>query len=318
MSEGLNLNLIKVEEDLLSDKVVFSNFFELKKYIENGVSYYKRFVYTVDNVDQAEADYETLKSVKNKLMKIKREMKNDFNRPIEEIQEQLDDLIDMVKEPLSYIEKVVKEKRNESKKIEILKYANEAAKVLGEYKDDLINNPKFFNSRWYNVSFTLSMIKREIKAKIEDAKSALKIIEESDTDKKVELRAYYFKDLSLDGTSQYLDMLKRAEAKKVENNISNDSVQVENTINTAKQTSTSIISNKDEDFDLIGYRLLKVYGTKKQMERLDKELDFLGITYEEIEKDFDENAYNSNVSKDAISNVDIENDNDDDDDDLPF
>ena len=118
---SINENAIIVNADQTPGQVVFHNFEEIKAYMENGLSVYKNTEYSAENLDQAKADLEILKGIKKKLTKKKNELEKGYSMPIKEVKKQLDELIEMVKEPIAVIDKLIEEQ----KRIEIEEYARQ-------------------------------------------------------------------------------------------------------------------------------------------------------------------------------------------------
>ena len=98
----IDVNEIVVQADQTPGQVNFYNFEELKKYISKGLSVYNTTDYTVDNIKQAEEDLADLKKIKKKLTDRKKELETAYSMPIEEVKQQLDELLKMVKEPIDY------------------------------------------------------------------------------------------------------------------------------------------------------------------------------------------------------------------------
>ena len=59
----------------------------------------------------------------------------------------------MVKEPLGVVDKFIKDIGKETKRKEILAYAKESTKSLGEFCEKVLASPAFFNERWLNATY---------------------------------------------------------------------------------------------------------------------------------------------------------------------
>ena len=258
MSNSMNVNEITILADQTPGQASFNNFEDLKKYMETGLSVYKTTAYTPDNIEQAKQDLKDLKAIKKKLTDKKKELEASYSMPIEVFKEQLDELISMVKEPLNIIDKMIKENAKEEKKIEIMEYAREQASVLGQYADNVLDSQAFFNDRWLNATYKTKDWKADIDKKVSDAADAFETIKNVGGNKTGALLGFYFDKLSLDGAEQFLQLAS--------NDIEEDAVSV-----------------VEDENAVVGYKVLKVYGTERQMLQFMSQLDLSGMDYEEIE-----------------------------------
>ncbi|WP_022757015.1 exonuclease domain-containing protein [Butyrivibrio fibrisolvens] len=249
---------IVVEADQVPGKVSFNNFAQLKQYMERGLSVYNTTEYTVDNLKQAEHDLKELRAIKKKLADKKKELETAYSMPIEEVKKQLEELIDMVKIPLDTIDKLIKDNAKKAKEQEIMEYARSHAAVLGEYADKVIGSDNFFNQRWLLASYKTKDWQADIDKIITDSSDAFETIEKVGGNQKAALRAFYFDKLSLDGADKFLQ---------------------EASSDNEASTSTSV---EDEDA-VVGYKVLKIYGTDRQMRQLMTELTLSDIEFEEME-----------------------------------
>lgn len=249
---------IVVEADQVPGRVSFHNFDELKQYMEKGLSVYNTTKYTVDNLVQAEQDLKELKAIKKKLTDKKKELETAYSMPIEEVKNQLEELIDMVKVPLDSIDRLIKENARKAKEQEIMEYARNRASVLGEYADKVVESDSFFNQRWLNVTYKTKEWQADIDKIITDSCDAFEIIEKVGGNQKAALRAFFFDKLSLAGADKFLQ---------------------EASSECGFDTLTRVV---DEN-TVVGYKILKIYGTDKQMRQLITELNLSNMKFEELE-----------------------------------
>ena len=254
----INANEIVVRAEQTPGQVSFYNFEELKEYMSRGLSVYNTTVYTPENIDQAEKDLNDLKAIKKKLTDKKKELESAYSMPIEEVKKQLDELISMVKEPYDLIDKMIKENAKVIKKKEIMEYARESAASLGEYADKIIESGAFFNDRWLNVTYKTKDWQNDIDKKVKDAADSFETIKTVGGKNKSALLAFYFDKLSLDGAEQFLQVASK------------------------EMSDETGIYVEDEDA-VIGYKILKIYGTERQMLQLMTQLDLSELEVEEIE-----------------------------------
>lgn len=238
--------------------VTFDNFDELKNFLKSGLEVYNSTEYSIDNIDQAEEDLKVLKNIKKKLYDKKKELEKAYSLPIEVVSQQLDELINMVKEPMDIIDKMIKENNKKVKQIEVLEYAKKKASSLREYADSVINSAAFFNERWLNATYKTKEWQADIDKIVSDAEIAIQTIKNMGSNKSGALLGFYFDKLSLEGAEQFLDFA------------SSD----------VKEDSTEI---SEEENAVIGYKVLKIYGTERQMTQFITQLDLSNMEYEEIE-----------------------------------
>lgn len=182
----------------------FDNYEELKELFAEGLSTYNNTTYSLDNIDQARKDYATLKAIKKKLTDKKKEIEKAYTMPIQDVMWQLDSLIEMVKEPFSIIDRMLKTNAKAIKEMEIRQFAVEKSTVLGIYASSVINSPAFFNQRWLNASYKEKVWKSDILSIIEKAKNDISdILREANGNESIML-AYYFDKLSTDGLSEFV------------------------------------------------------------------------------------------------------------------
>lgn len=254
----IDVNAIVVRADQTPGQVAFHNFDELKEYMERGLSVYKTTVYTPDNLDQAEKDLKDLKAIKKKLADKKKELETAYSMPIEEVKKQLDELLSMVKEPMDIIDKMIKENAKLAKEKEIMDYARSKATSLGEYADKVVDSGAFFNPKWLNATYKEKDWKADIDKKVQDAADAFATIQSVGGKNKGALLGFYFDKLSLDGAEQFLQVA-------------------------AADISDSETSSADDENTVVGYKVLKIYGTERQMLQLMTQLDLSDMEYDELE-----------------------------------
>ena len=253
----LNENEIIVIANQNPGTASFDNYEELKKRLSEGLSVYSTTDYSVENIDVARSDFKELKSIKKQLSDKKKELEKAYSMPIEEVSEKLGELIDLVNVPYKMLDNMIKDFEKTEKKKEIIEYATEKASVLGEYGTNVVNSEMFFNEKWLNKSLKEKEWKSEVDKKIMDAADAIAVINETGGENKPMLLAFYFSKLSLDGADQFLNVAKSE----------------------SKIQETEIV----DDDKVIGYKVLKISGTRRQMNKLLSVLEMSDFDYEEIE-----------------------------------
>ena len=257
ITDMVNENQITIVTEQHPGQVSFHNFDEVRKLLGEGLSQYKDVVYSSDRIDDAKKDRDKLKAIKKKLTEKEKEIEAAYSLPYVNVKKQLDELIEMVKEPLSIVDKFIKAQEVLAKRKEISEYAEKRAKRLGEYASKILESPAFANPKWDNATFKTKQWKDEIDCKIEQAVSDINIIQNSGNKYNAALLARYFETLSLEGSNEFLE------------NIDSDY--------SAEQLEMQSENN------IKGYKILKITATEDQMANLLKQMELMGLEVEELE-----------------------------------
>lgn len=239
--------------------VTFQNYETVKEYLREGLKDYSGIVYSADDIEGAKQDLETLKEVKKKLEKKKKELQEQYNKPYLDVEKQIDELIGMVKEPLGVVDKFIKDIGKETKRKEILAYAKESTKSLGEFCEKVLASPAFFNERWLNATYKAKDWHSDIDSIVRRAADDIRTIQTVGGRNSSAMLGLYFDKLSMEGMQEFLD-----------------------TLNNEDLVSANVNSAEDAD-KIIGFKTLKIYGTQRQMLQIMTQLDLMEIEYEELE-----------------------------------
>lgn len=196
-------------------EVTFKNFEELKRNLKDSLSVFESTVYTPDNLNEAIENREQLKAVKKKLTDKKKQIEKAYTLPYEEVKGMLDELIDMVKGPLNRADEIIKECEREKKKRDIMMYAEDRARILGDDAQNVISSPAFFNPRWMNATYKIRDIYREIEDIVKRASGDIELIRIKGDQYTPALLARYYEKLTLVGLNDFLVKL-RNEARRTE------------------------------------------------------------------------------------------------------
>lgn len=240
----------EVEVVRSESQIVFANFEAVKKWIEDGVKEFEGKTY--NNPDEAENDREVLEAVKDKLKSVQAELRT----PYAKVDKQLDELIKIIQKPLSVINKYEKELKQNAKKQQILSFAEGVLAGIGDYSDKIISSKAFFDEDWLKTTYTDKKWKDAVTEKITSISRDISSIVRTAGEKKADLLAVYYETLSMDSIKNFM------------NNISSEAAD---------------IKELEDSDNVIGYKVIKVYGTSSQMSQIYDELELMGIDFEEIE-----------------------------------
>lgn len=259
--------------------VSFSNYSEVKMILEEGLKPYKNMTYSIEDMSFAKDAKDRLNSVKKKLDAKKKELKEAYEKPYIDVEAQLDELISMVKEPLKVVDDFIKSAEKEAKKLAIYEYAQKQASVLGSHASKVLESPSFFNAKWLNATCRDKEWHDAIDTIIRQSSDDINTIQSVGGDHKSVLLARYYETLSLEGSKEFLESIRTDDIC--------DNTLVE-----------------DED-NVIGYKVLKVYGTERQMLQLMTQFELQGLEVEELEdgmpkamKELEEPTFDSFVAFD--------------------
>ena len=239
--------------------LTFQNYEMVKEYLRIGLADYNGVVYSADNMEEARQDLETLKGVKKKLDDKKKELQKQYNKPYLDVEKQIDELIKMVKVPLDIVDKFIKDTEKAAKRQEILDYAAESAKSLGEFSEKVLASQAFFNERWLNKTYKEKDWHSDIDSIVRRAADDIRTIHSDGGKNTGAMLGFYFDKLSMEGMQDFLKNL-------------NDEDLV-----------TADVDKVEDEDKVIGFKTLKLYGTQRQMLRVMTQLDLMEIEYEELE-----------------------------------
>ncbi len=239
------------------------NFEEIKSYLEANLARYKNIIYSEDNLKAAKDDKKQLSSLKRKLDEKRKEIKKVYMAPYQQIEAQIKELTALIDEPLEEIDAFVKQvelSEKQQQRLTIRGFYDEVSAPMGELADALFDSPAFFDSKWENKSTSVKVWQDAIREKVLRASQGIRIIQAAGGSHSAALIARFLETLDIDGTIQYKKTLEAAE-----------------------QMTGVQVGRIDDDDQVVGYKVLKINGTRRQMTQLLEQLDLMGIEYEEIE-----------------------------------
>ena len=188
--------------------VTFDNFDELK----NGLQQYIKenfdgVNYEEQGIKVAEADRDELKKRRDIIAKAKKELKEAYSAPYNEVEKKLDELATILEQPFKRAKEYVDEAEKNEKKQLVMTYAKEKAESLGAAGERIINSPAFFNPKWLNKTYRIKNCQDDIDAIITAASRDLSSIQSSGGENVSILTARYYETLSMEGVKSFLETL---------------------------------------------------------------------------------------------------------------
>lgn len=238
----------------------FSNYAELREQLQGIHDYYMLTEYSEDpdEVKRAESDRAALRKAKRVLTSALKELEEGYTRPFAEVKEQITELIDLLKEPEKRIDLFIKGIEKAAKRNDIQAYAAERAAALGSHAARILESPAFFNEKWLNVSYKLKDWRADVDGIIARAIDDLETIEAAGGQNRKALLARYYETLSMEGANEFLEALQGDVADEV------------------------LAEMGDEDA-VVGYKVLKIYATERQMLKVLGQLELAGVEFDELE-----------------------------------
>lgn len=240
------------------------NFEELKSALQKELEVYKTIVYTPDTLKAAKKDKAALNKLKKGIVERRREIKNIILEPYKQVEEQAKELCALIDEHLSIIASFIEgeeEKEKTLRRDEIKDYFCEMSAPLGNLSDALWNSPAFFEKKWEGKSTSAKAWKEAVKEKIDTAFRDISSIRAVGGKYTADLLVKYFETLSMEGIFEHKTVL-------------------ESTDSAADTVSDDLPMDDDK---VIGYKVLKLTGTKMQLLQIMDQINLLGIEVDEIE-----------------------------------
>ena len=241
--------------------VEFYNFEDLKTILKMELVPYQNVVYGDNNIKEAEADQKKLKQLKKAIDDKRKEIKKIYMQPYEIVEAQTKELIAMIDEPLKDIGAFldqVKDAGTENRRQEIRNYYTKVAEPLGELADALFSSSSFWDPKWELKSTKTKVWQDEICEKIAQAAADLSSLQSSGGDHAAALVAKYLECQDMEQVLRFQTSMIAAE-------------------------NVAFVETVDEQDNVIGYRTMKISGTRRQMQMLQDQLEIMGMEYEILE-----------------------------------
>ena len=242
--------------------VEFYNFEDLKTILEAELVRYQNIAYSEDDLKEAMADQKKLKDLRKAIDDKRKEIKKIYMQPYEVVEAQTKELIALIDAPLkaigTYLDSA-KEAEKEQKRQEIRAFYDREATPLGELADALFASPSFWNPKWDLKSTKAKMWQDEIRAKIAQAAADLSSLQSAGGEHTPALIAKYLECQDMEQVHQFRESLTAA-----------------------KEISTTVEAADEQD-NVVGWQIMKIHGTRRQMQMLRDQLEIMGMEFEILE-----------------------------------
>ena len=242
--------------------VEFYNFEDLKTILEAELVRYQNIAYSEDDLKEAMADQKKLKDLRKAIDDKRKEIKKIYMQPYEIVEAQTKELIALIDAPLkaigTYLDSA-KEAEKEQKRQEIRAFYDREATPLGELADALFASPSFWNPKWDLKSTKAKMWQDEIREKIAQAAADLSSLQSAGGEHTPALIAKYLECQDMEQVHQFRESLTAA-----------------------KEISTTVEAADEQD-NVVGWQIMKIHGTRRQMQMLRDQLELMGMEFEILE-----------------------------------
>ncbi|MDY2970688.1 MAG: DUF1351 domain-containing protein [Butyricicoccus pullicaecorum] len=153
------------------------NYDELKQQLTEGLAAYKGRVYTDDTITQAKKDRAALNKLATAIDDKRKDMKARYLQPYQDFEAQAKELAQMVKTQAAEIDAQVKAYEQHRKDEKLAKIKELYTAIIGKLAN-LVPYERLHESRWLNVTTSMTTITEEMGVKIEQAAAGLKAIDE--------------------------------------------------------------------------------------------------------------------------------------------
>ena len=242
--------------------VEFYNFEDLKTILEAELVRYQNIAYSEDDLKEAMADQKKLKDLRKAIDDKRKEIKKIYMQPYEVVEAQTKELIALIDAPLkaigTYLDSA-KEAEKEQKRQEIRAFYDRESAPLGELADALFASPSFWNPKWELKSAKAKMWQDEIREKIAQAAADLSSLQSAGGEHTPALIAKYLECQDMEQVHQFRESLTAA-----------------------KEISTTVEAADEQD-NVVGWQIMKIHGTRRQMQMLRDQLEIMGMEFEILE-----------------------------------
>ena len=242
--------------------VEFYNFEDLKTILEAELVRYQNIAYSEDDLKEAMADQKKLKDLRKAIDDKRKEIKKIYMQPYEVVEAQTKELIALIDAPLkaigTYLDSA-KEAEKEQKRQEIRAFYDREATPLGELADALFASPSFWNPKWELKSAKAKMWQDEIREKIAQAAADLSSLQSAGGEHTPALIAKYLECQDMEQVHQFRESLT-----------------------VAKEISTTVEAADEQD-NVVGWQIMKIHGTRRQMQILRDQMEIMGMEFEILE-----------------------------------
>lgn len=266
----MQLTLKTPIEELIPKLIEFNNE-EIIINLKPQLEYYKKIVYTDQDLPIAKMDRAKLNKFKETIENERKRIKKTYLMPYEKFENQVKEITALVDETAKIIDtqvKVFEDNKKVEKKQEIITFWSVNIGNLRE----LIPIEKVFSEQWLNTSYSLKKVQEDITNFIAKVKQDLDVISSLNFKQENYLKDFYLRTFDLALTLQEKIRLEEVEKRIAE-------FSPKQALERTKQEET--IKHSNEDIITVDFR---IWATKGQIEMLREFLIKSNIKYGNVPK----------------------------------
>ena len=248
----------------------------IKAELQRHLDAYTGLVYTDDSIKEAKNDRATLNKVKKAIDEARKSYKAKCLAPYEAMEPQIKELLDLVEGQKTLIDDTVKDyetRQKEAKELEVRKYYDRKAVVLGNLADRLY--PKLFDKKWTNATTARNKYEEGIMVSINAAAADIDAIRSMNSPFVDTLLEVYAETLSMEQVKAKQTELDEAAKKASLTTVEEAAAVLGSPVPTVVKAEQAPANAEDGV-------AMKIYATQNQMNQITDFMKAIGVRYELI------------------------------------
>ena len=267
-----DLEIIRLENTDISGW----NFPMLREELQSRLDTYAGIVYTDETIKDAKNDRTTLNKVKKVIEDARKSYKARCLAPYDALEPNIKELVDMVEKQGVMIDQTVKDyesRQKETKELDVRKYYDRKAVVLGNLADRLYT--KLFDKKWTNATTSKAKYEEEIVIAINKSVADIDAIRNMNSPFVETLLDVYAETLSMDQVKAKHTELDEAMKNAKITTVEEVTAVHDSPVSVTVQTEQSPANAEDGV-------AMKIYATQSQMSQVTDFMKAIGVRYELI------------------------------------
>lgn len=214
--QSMELKLINPTEGGFLQKIQW-NKEELEEAVNAKIAAYENVVYSEENMKQAKEDRAELNKVSKAIDDCRKRVKNEVMKPYTDFENEIKLVLEKVKTTSNMIDSQIKSFEEQQKEEKKQKIRETYDKVIGDLQE-IVPFEKIFDSKWLNVSCSLTKAQKELKEKVQTISTDLETIDSIDSKYKLNAKDVYINTFNLSAAlaenKRLVDLEEKLEADK--------------------------------------------------------------------------------------------------------
>lgn len=287
--------------------VNISNFEEIKANVQASMELYKSMTFTEDTLSEARSTVATLRKLSKHLDDKRKDVKKKCMMPYEEFENKINELQNIIAEPIELITRQTKEyedKRIKQKKEEIQQIYDDCIEGMQEY----IPLERIYDRTWENKGTSAKKIKEAIETYVDNAKMSVETIKNMHSEAEQRALEAFKKTLDLSVAVNLITKYKADKAeilKKEQERIAAEKerkrqeeketeikkTEVQRAVKSADDAFIEACNNAEDDisaaFDTEPFEqpheyVLKIYCSESEKNKICEYINSLKVMYKEV------------------------------------